>query len=150
MTKRRRSLKPPKCVFRSGTALRWVPVFNWPGAFMEMFSTMHRPISNAQTRGKLLEIREKLGWSRTFCAAVLGVPSGTLRRWEVGTRLPSAAARRLIWIIHTAMTSPQKLAHGGGLADLLSWGAGPEIEEFQKAFYKHTADPAPDTPASRA
>lgn len=45
------------------------------------------------------EARHKLGLSQREFAAVLGTGVGTVRKWELGTRRPSGAARTLIEII---------------------------------------------------
>jgi putative transcriptional regulator len=43
--------------------------------------------------------RHKLGLSQREFAAVLGTGVGTVRKWELGTRRPSGAARTLIEVI---------------------------------------------------
>jgi len=45
------------------------------------------------------EARMKLGLSQREFAAVIGTGVGTVRKWELGTRRPSGAARTLIEII---------------------------------------------------
>jgi putative transcriptional regulator len=45
------------------------------------------------------EARLKLGLSQREFAAVIGTGVGTVRKWELGTRRPSGAARTLIEII---------------------------------------------------
>jgi len=45
------------------------------------------------------EARHKLGLSQREFAAVIGTGVGTVRKWELGTRRPSGAARTLIEII---------------------------------------------------
>ncbi len=45
------------------------------------------------------EARHKLGLSQREFAAVIGTAVGTVRKWELGTRRPSGAARTLIEII---------------------------------------------------
>lgn len=44
-------------------------------------------------------LRQRMKLSQAALGAVLGVPKHTLRRWEQGTRNPSGAARRLIWVM---------------------------------------------------
>ena len=43
--------------------------------------------------------RHKLGLSQREFAAVIGTGVGTVRKWELGTRRPSGAARTLIDVI---------------------------------------------------
>ena len=45
------------------------------------------------------EARHKLGLSQRQFAAVIGTGVGTVRKWELGTRRPSGAARTLIELI---------------------------------------------------
>ena len=45
------------------------------------------------------EARLKLGLSQREFAAVIGTGVGTVRKWELGTRRPSGAARTLIEVI---------------------------------------------------
>lgn len=60
--------------------------------------------SSTATSGMLHLLRRKQKWSQATLAAILGVPKHTLRRWEEGTRNPSGAARRLIWMIWRSLT----------------------------------------------
>ena len=45
------------------------------------------------------EARHKLGLSQREFAAIIGTGVGTVRKWELGTRRPSGAARMLIEVI---------------------------------------------------
>ncbi len=45
------------------------------------------------------EARHKLGLSQREFATVIGTGVGTVRKWELGTRRPSGAARTLIEVI---------------------------------------------------
>ena len=45
--------------------------------------------------------RLKLGLSQREFAAFIGTGIGTIRKWELGTRRPSGAARALIQVIKT-------------------------------------------------
>jgi putative transcriptional regulator len=47
------------------------------------------------------EARHKLGLSQREFAAFIGAAVGTVRKWELGTRQPSGAARTLIEVIKT-------------------------------------------------
>ena len=47
------------------------------------------------------EARAKLGLSQREFAALIGTGVGTVRKWELGTRRPSGAARTLIEVIKT-------------------------------------------------
>jgi putative transcriptional regulator len=57
----------------------------------------HRPSRRAELTGA--PGRHKLGLSRREFAAVIGTGVGTVRKWELGTRRPSGAARTLIEVI---------------------------------------------------
>jgi putative transcriptional regulator len=45
------------------------------------------------------EARHKLGLSQREFASLIGTGVGTVRKWELGTRRPSGAARTLIEVI---------------------------------------------------
>jgi putative transcriptional regulator len=45
------------------------------------------------------EARHKLGLSQREFASLVGTAVGTVRKWELGTRQPSGAARTLIEVI---------------------------------------------------
>lgn len=45
------------------------------------------------------EARHKLGLSQREFASFIGTAVGTVRKWELGTRTPSGAARTLIEVI---------------------------------------------------
>ncbi|MGO8952601.1 MAG: helix-turn-helix domain-containing protein [Rhodomicrobium sp.] len=47
------------------------------------------------------EARMKLGLSQREFASFIGTAVGTVRKWELGTRQPSGAARTLIEVIKT-------------------------------------------------
>jgi putative transcriptional regulator len=47
------------------------------------------------------EARIKLGLSQSEFASLIGTGVGTVRKWELGTRRPSGAARALIHVIKT-------------------------------------------------
>ncbi len=47
------------------------------------------------------EARHKLGLSQREFASFIGTAVGTVRKWELGTRSPSGAARTLIEVIKT-------------------------------------------------
>lgn len=97
----------------------------------EGFSILQRCMgpSSEEVRDLVLELRDRLKWSRSMLAAMLGVGCDTLRRWETGERNPSGAARRLIWLMHLLLTSPEKLNNG---LDLIVWGKREEILAFNK------------------
>lgn len=62
---------------------------------------------------RLLEqLRGHLGISVPALAALLGVPSITVRSWLTKRRTPTGAARRLIWLLATATDRPEDLADG--------------------------------------
>ena len=82
------------------------------------FSSLLAP-SKAQTRQTLIHLRNHLGLSRGQMAAVLGVRKDHLRRWEKGTRHPSASAQKLVWLLNTLHTQPDKLRDAFSIA---TWG----------------------------
>ncbi len=75
--------------------------------------------SSQESRRMILDLREKLGWSRAHAAALFGVGRHTLRRWETGERRPCKAARRLIWLLHQFAFSATQLS---SVADVATWG----------------------------
>ena len=86
-------------------------------------------------RETLLKLRRKHSLSRGHLAALLGVSLGTLRRWEEGTRNPSGAARRLIWLVNGMLTgSPPR-----NLWETITWGLVPTAPD------KETAEVASET-----
>ena len=82
------------------------------------FSSLLAP-SKAQTRQTLIHLRNHLGLSRGQMAAVLGVRKDHLRRWEKGTRHPSASAQKLVWLLNTLHTQPDRLRDAFSIA---TWG----------------------------
>ena len=75
--------------------------------------------SKESTRETLIQLRQSLGLSRGHMAAVLGVRKDHLRRWEKGTRHPSASAQKLVWVLDTLHTQPEKLQDALSIA---TWG----------------------------
>jgi putative transcriptional regulator len=59
-------------------------------------AVVHR-IFPSQTDAR--EARHKLGLSQREFASLVGTAVGTVRKWELGTRRPSGAARTLIEVI---------------------------------------------------
>lgn len=102
------------------------PVLRYPGSFHKLLEGHLQPTSE-EIRQVLVGLRSTLNWSRDLLAAMLGVSSHVLRRWETGQRNPSAAARRLIWLVHTIALHPEKLKNG---LDLIMWGKSEEMEKF--------------------
>ena len=52
------------------------------------------------TPNQVICLRERLGMSRHVFARTLNVSENTLRSWELGTRLPSHAALRLLQVLN--------------------------------------------------
>jgi DNA-binding XRE family transcriptional regulator len=86
----------------------------------QAFSRLWGPSSN-ETRQAIFDLRTKMGWSRALLAAIMGISTDTLRRWEDGRRNPSAATRKLIWFLHTMFLAPAELAN---LENIVTWGHG--------------------------
>jgi putative transcriptional regulator len=61
-------------------------------------AVVHRVVPS-QTDAR--EARHKLGLSQQEFASFIGTAVGTVRKWELGTRRPSGAARTLIEVIKT-------------------------------------------------
>ncbi|HZP76128.1 MAG TPA: helix-turn-helix domain-containing protein [Pseudolabrys sp.] len=62
------------------------------------------------------EARAKLGLSQREFAALIGTGIGTVRKWELGTRRPSGAARTLIEVIKTEPKAVRRALAKGLLA----------------------------------
>src|SRR5678816_4365236 len=75
--------------------------------------------SAEESRRTLLDMRRTLGFTRSYMAALLGVPLVTLRRWETGERQTSAAARKLIWLVEGIYFYPKRLKDSNRIA---TWG----------------------------
>jgi len=67
-----------------------------------------------QCQEALRRMRTRAGISQGHLAALLGIDTTTLRRWEEGRRNPSAAARRLIQLVETLHFHPDRI--GASLA----------------------------------
>jgi DNA-binding transcriptional regulator YiaG len=83
------------------------------GAMGLKFANLYAP-SPGVARAMIRALRERKKWSQAMLAAILGVPLGTVRRWEAGTRNPCGAARKLIWIMWRSFTGkklPDDLFH---------------------------------------
>jgi DNA-binding transcriptional regulator YiaG len=90
------------------------------GEFLSKAARIFRPSSD-EMRRMLRELRMRCSWSQSALASVLGAPKDTLRRWEDGTRKPSATAARLIWFLHSAYVRDELLGDLF-LFDFVSWG----------------------------
>lgn len=102
------------------------PIAALPGDTFGMLERGLAP-SAGQVRGTLRRLRKKLRWSRAMLAAFIGVDPSVLRRWEVGDRVPSAAARRLIWLLDLLAREPEKIKSA---MDLIFWGRGEQLSRF--------------------
>ncbi|MBI2925543.1 MAG: helix-turn-helix domain-containing protein [Verrucomicrobia bacterium] len=80
--------------------------FTTPGCLQARFTRLFAP-KPERCRAMLEEIRKELGLSTDALAALLGVPSITLRRWENGQRNFCAAAKRLLWLLHCQLFEPR-------------------------------------------
>ena len=68
-------------------------------------ATVHR-VTPHETDAR--EARLKLGLSQREFAAFIGTAVGTIRKWELGTRRPSGAARTLIDVIKAEPRAVQR------------------------------------------
>jgi len=62
------------------------------------------------------EARLKLGLSQREFASLIGTAVGTVRKWELGTRRPSGAARTLIEVIKTEPKAVRRALAKGNFA----------------------------------
>jgi len=90
---------------------------NFSGELMSVFSFVYGPQPDA-IRKALLELRIRHNWPRSYLAAVLGAPKATVRKWELGERKPSGAARKLIWLLHALLLRPDLIRNH---FDIASW-----------------------------
>jgi hypothetical protein len=105
-------------------------VQNFCGDFWDRLQRHNGP-SPEELRAMLVGLRQHLNWSRPMLGALLGVPRDTVRRWESGQRNLSGAARKLVWLVYTAILSPERL--GRSLLDIIFWGQRQELLELHKA-----------------
>ena len=74
-----------------GFAADGTPFTTLSGRVAARIATALAP-TGEECRGLILALRRRLGCSRGHLAAMLGVPLGTLKRWEEGARQPSGPA----------------------------------------------------------
>ena len=104
-----------------GFAADGTPFATLSGRVAARIATALAP-TGEECRGLILALRRRLGCSRGHLAAMLGVPLGTLRRWEEGARQPSGAAKRVIWLLHGLLCEPERPRNP---MSFLSWGRCP-------------------------
>ena len=56
------------------------------------------------TKSRINETVERLNLTPQQAAIYLGVPIGTLRKWQAGTRHPPAAVTRLLYVLGAVET----------------------------------------------
>jgi putative transcriptional regulator len=66
------------------------------------------PVCDTISVDDIKGIRKKLGMSQAVFAIVIGVSRKTVESWECGRYTPDGAARRLISIMQTDPTFPEK------------------------------------------
>jgi len=66
------------------------------------------PVRDSISVEEIKETRKNLGMSQSVFAIVLGVSKKTVESWEAGRYTPDGAARRLISILQTDPTFPEK------------------------------------------
>lgn len=57
----------------------------------------------------IAQIRASMGLTPRQMACIFGVPHITIQFWESGRRVPTSAARRLIWLVHRLHFAPKSL-----------------------------------------
>lgn len=101
-------------------------IVSLPGDTYEMLERGFAP-SAAKSRRLLVELRQKLNWSRPQLSAFMGVSLQVVRSWECGTRQPTGAARRLVWLLHLLAHNPDGLKSA---IDLIFWGRSEEMATY--------------------
>ena len=115
-----------------------------PGSMLLAMARYYQP-SKESVRDKILELRTKMHWTQSYLAVVLGTPLATLRSWEDGTRKPSGAARKLIWLIWRLFLQQEVTTH----RDIADWGQNlgsirvEDIAATIERLSKLGEDPAP-------
>jgi putative transcriptional regulator len=66
------------------------------------------PVCDTLSVEEIKDTRKKLGMSQGVFAIVLGVSKKTVESWEAGRYTPDGAARRLISIMQTDPSFPEK------------------------------------------
>jgi hypothetical protein len=77
----------------------------------------HR-LSDKEFDQKLADLLQLFGGRRAV-SPILGVPALTLEHWRMGKRKPSAAARKLVWLVWTLVFKPYSITTA---FDLITWG----------------------------
>ena len=54
------------------------------------------------TPEKIIEVREKRGWSQQALGEFLGVDQGTISKWESGKAKPSGPAQKLLSLLSSS------------------------------------------------
>ena len=71
----------------------------------------------------LKQLRAHHRWTRAFAAAVVGVNSSTVLKWEAGTRIPSGSAAKLIFLLFSQLVAKDNKVRNAW--DLAAWGRLP-------------------------
>lgn len=91
---------------------------NFSGQFLNSVAHVFAPKPDT-LREMLVAVRCHFKWPQAYLAAMLGVPTATLRGWEKGQRNPSRAAKKLIWLLHALLLDPGKIRTH---RDIACWG----------------------------
>lgn len=137
--------KLPRCPYVPFTVLGFdnLPVFNVSGECWGIISRGFAPSADESCE-MLVALRTNLKWSRAMLAAFMGVSRETVRRWETKERKPSGAAKRLIWLMETLTSHPERLKSG---LDLPFWGQSDELLEFARKVGISAPDGPTEPPA---
>ena len=95
-------------------------VLTYSGEIAAATAWVYRP-STDEIRRMLRELRMGWSWPQGMLAGMLGTSRHTLRRWEDGSRRPSAAAAKLIWLLYFLFVADDEPFD---LFDWFSWGNG--------------------------
>jgi len=109
-----------------GTVDQDMPIACLPGKNYAIVGDSVAP-TGAEIRLMLIDMRQKLRWSRSMLAAYMGVSHDVVRRWETGQRNPNGAARRLIWLLTQLAFRPKALKTA---VDVMFWGRGEELRQW--------------------
>lgn len=84
------------------------PVYRIPGYAAATVAFALKPTPE-QCRTLLRDMRARGKLSRGQLAALMGCDTYVVRRWEEGTRVPSASARRLIQLLEVLYFHPERI-----------------------------------------
>ena len=94
------------------------PAGDFGGELVRVLASFNAP-KPTEFKVMLLELREQFRWPQSFAAASLNVSTSAITKWEAGTRQPTGAAAKLIWLYHTLLIKNNGPLNAYAVA---SWG----------------------------